>query len=101
MADRDRNYVGSAFVQLDRGTRERFWSTIETMKAKKAPAGIKKPDAQWVRPGSVGRVKYLRGEGGLRHASLSGLRNIRNTKPDDSIAIIASRQIVPSSKRNR
>ena len=29
------------------------------------------PDAQWVRPGLVGRVKFLKGAGVLRHASLN------------------------------
>ncbi len=74
LADQERRHVGSAFVTLDRAARDRFWNRVETMKAKKPLASIKKPDAQWIRPGLVGRVKFLKGEGGLRHASLKDFR---------------------------
>ncbi|MBX3573191.1 MAG: hypothetical protein KF694_12645 [Mesorhizobium sp.] len=35
-----------------------------------APKGIKADKAEWVKPGLRGRVKFLRGEEKLRHASL-------------------------------
>ncbi|RVD67186.1 ATP-dependent DNA ligase, partial [Mesorhizobium sp. M4A.F.Ca.ET.029.04.2.1] len=34
------------------------------------PKGMKRPATQWVKPGLIGRVKHLRGEEDLRHASL-------------------------------
>jgi hypothetical protein len=42
----------------------------------RAPKGIpiKKPNAQWIRPGLVGHVRFLKGEGGLRHATLTEVR---------------------------
>ncbi|MES0176858.1 hypothetical protein [Mesorhizobium sp. M0006] len=40
-----------------------------------APKGImKRPATQWVKPGLIGRVKHLRGEDDLRHASLQDFR---------------------------
>lgn len=41
-----------------------------------APKGMKRPATRWVRPGLIGRVKHLRGEEGLRHASLQEFREI-------------------------
>jgi len=33
-----------------------------------------RPATQWVKPGIIGRVKHLRGEEDLRHASLQDFR---------------------------
>lgn len=30
---------------------------------------MKRPATQWVKPGLIGRIKHLRGEDDLRHAS--------------------------------
>ena len=41
------------------------------------PAGAERREAaatQWVKPGLIGRVKHLRGEEKLRHASLQDFR---------------------------
>ncbi|ESW94825.1 hypothetical protein X769_31500 [Mesorhizobium sp. LSJC268A00] len=35
---------------------------------------MKRPATQWVKPGLIGRVKHLRGEDDLRHASLQDFR---------------------------
>ncbi|MGX9571848.1 hypothetical protein [Mesorhizobium sp. f-mel] len=35
---------------------------------------MKRPATQWVKPGLIGRVKHLRGEEDLRHASLQDFR---------------------------
>ncbi|ESX80939.1 hypothetical protein X756_32390 [Mesorhizobium sp. LSHC412B00] len=35
---------------------------------------MKRPATQSVKPGLIGRVKHLRGEDGLRHASLQDFR---------------------------
>jgi bifunctional non-homologous end joining protein LigD len=74
-----RGYVGKAFVTLDRATKDRFWSRIAALKGKAAPKGIKQSaGVQWVKPGLVGRVQYLKGEGGLRHASLKDFREMEH-----------------------
>lgn len=70
MADRKTGqYVGSAFINSSRAIRERLWKRVQE-RAGPAPKGMKRPATQWVKPGIIGRVKHLRGEEDLRHASL-------------------------------
>ncbi|ESZ70568.1 DNA ligase [Mesorhizobium sp. L103C119B0] len=70
MADRKTGqYVGSAFINSSRAIRERLWKRVQEH-AGPAPKGMKRPATQWVKPGLIGRVKHLRGEDDLRHASL-------------------------------
>ncbi|AZO67379.1 MAG: ATP-dependent DNA ligase [Mesorhizobium sp.] len=65
-----RRYVGSAFINSSRAIRERLWKRVQEH-AGEAPRGMKKrPATQWVKPGIKARVKHLRGEEDLRHASL-------------------------------
>ncbi|ADV13007.1 ATP-dependent DNA ligase [Mesorhizobium ciceri] len=66
-------YVGSAFITLNRELRERLWKRVQEH-AGPPPQGIKRPATQWVKPGLIGRVKHLRGEEDLRHASLQDFR---------------------------
>ncbi|MBZ9709824.1 ATP-dependent DNA ligase [Mesorhizobium sp. ESP7-2] len=74
MADRQTGqYVGSAFINSSRAIRERLWKRVQEH-AGPAPKGMKRPATQWVRPGIIGRVKHLRGEEDLRHASLQDFR---------------------------
>ncbi|MGX9415658.1 ATP-dependent DNA ligase, partial [Mesorhizobium sp. 14Arga] len=74
MADRKTGqYVGSAFIKSSRAIRERLWKRVQEH-AGPAPKGMKRPATQWVRPGIIGRVKHLRGEEDLRHASLQDFR---------------------------
>ncbi|TKD37137.1 MAG: ATP-dependent DNA ligase [Mesorhizobium sp.] len=65
-----RKYVGSAFVSVNREMRERLWKRVQEH-AGEAPKDVKKrPATQWVKPGIKARVRHLRGEEDLRHASL-------------------------------
>ncbi|MEI9409321.1 ATP-dependent DNA ligase [Mesorhizobium salmacidum] len=74
MADRKTGqYVGSAFINSSRAIRERLWKRVQEH-AGPAPKGMKRPTTQWVKPGLIGRVKHLRGEEDLRHASLQDFR---------------------------
>ncbi|MGX8008887.1 ATP-dependent DNA ligase [Mesorhizobium sp. ORM8.1] len=74
MAERGtRRYVGSAFITLNREMRERLWKRVQDRPGT-APKGMKRPATQWVKPGLIGRVKHLRGEEDLRHASLQDFR---------------------------
>ncbi|MER9658546.1 ATP-dependent DNA ligase [Mesorhizobium sp. M0159] len=68
-----RRYVGSAFINSSREIRERLWKRVQEH-AGPAPKGMKRPATQWVKPGLIGRVKHLRGEEDLRHASLQDFR---------------------------
>jgi bifunctional non-homologous end joining protein LigD len=63
--------AGSAFITLPAGIRERLWERVVTHSARPA----RKADAgERVRPGIVGRVRFLRGEEPLRHATLRDWR---------------------------
>ena len=66
-------YVGSAFINSSREIRDRLWKRVQEH-AGPAPKGMKRPATQWVKPGLIGRVKHLRGEADLRHASVQDFR---------------------------
>ncbi|WP_095082010.1 RNA ligase family protein [Mesorhizobium sophorae] len=77
MADRATGkYVGSAFINSSRAIRERLWKRVQEH-AGPPPKGMTRPATQWVKPGIIGRVKHLRGEDDLRHASLQDFREER------------------------
>lgn len=40
------------------------------------PKGLKRQKAEWLKPGLVGRVKFLKGEEKLRHAKLKDFREV-------------------------
>ncbi|TGP49674.1 ATP-dependent DNA ligase [bacterium M00.F.Ca.ET.230.01.1.1] len=74
MAERSTGrYVGAAFITLNREMRERLWQRVQEHSGP-GPKGMKRPATQWVKPGLVGRVKHMRGEEDLRHASLQDFR---------------------------
>ena len=68
-------YVGNAMVTLPAAERKAFWSSVETMGAPQARLGgfAKNKKATWIREGLVARVRHLRGEDKLRHATLQSL----------------------------
>ena len=72
---RDPAYVGNAMVTLPAADRKRFWSSVETMGTPQARLGgfAKNKKATWIREGLVARVRHLRGEDKLRHATLQSL----------------------------
>jgi ATP-dependent DNA ligase len=76
--DKHRRYVGGAFINLTQKMRERLWSRVQN-KAGPVPKGMKpRKGAEWVEPGLVGKVRYLKGEEMLRHASLQEIRETRS-----------------------
>lgn len=73
-------YAGSAFVTLRRGEKERFWRAVERLKTD-TPLKPRKSNSVRLAPGLKAKVRHLRGEERLRHASLLGI--------DDSAALTA------------
>jgi len=68
--DNERRYVGGAFITLNEKMRERLWARVNARA--KPLQGVKvKPGTQWLKPGLVGRVRHLKGELLLRHATLT------------------------------
>ena len=67
--DKQRKYVGGAFITLNQELRERLWSRVKAS-AKPVKGVAAKPRTEWRKPGLVARVRYLKGEQTLRHATL-------------------------------
>ncbi len=74
MADESGNYVGGAFVTLPRGIRERLWERVRARAGAAPPKGLPIAKAEWIKPGLVARVKFLKGEEKLRHATVQSFR---------------------------
>ncbi|RWB20387.1 MAG: ATP-dependent DNA ligase [Mesorhizobium sp.] len=74
MADQGR-YMGGAFVPFKADKRQALWALAEAKCGAPPPNGLAKEKAQWLKPGLVGRVKFLKGEKKLRHASLKDFRD--------------------------
>lgn len=74
---RDGKYVGKAVIAATDAIKDRLWKRVEKAKAG-PPVGVPTaevtPDIEWVKPGITARVKTLRGEHKLRHASVQDFR---------------------------
>ncbi|RWG58671.1 MAG: ATP-dependent DNA ligase [Mesorhizobium sp.] len=69
MADKGQ-YMGGAFVTFKADKRQALWERVQGKAGAPPPKGLAKEKAEWLKPGLVGRVKLLKGEEKLRHASL-------------------------------
>jgi bifunctional non-homologous end joining protein LigD len=71
-------YVGKAVIATSRAIKERLWRRIERDRAEQpagvVPTAVADGDVEWVKPGITARVRHLRGEAKLRHASVQDLR---------------------------
>ncbi|RWE48531.1 MAG: DNA ligase [Mesorhizobium sp.] len=71
---RNGRYAGTATLTLPKGVRERLWERVQAAKAKRpfrpVPTAVDEPSVQWVKPGLTARVRHLRGEPKLRHATM-------------------------------
>lgn len=66
-----RIYAGNAFIGLPGKLRDPFWRLVEQRTAEQSPIrGMRRKSTTWLKPGLLAEVKYLRGEGLLRHASI-------------------------------
>jgi ATP-dependent DNA ligase len=67
-------YAGGAMVTLRAADRDLFWSAAERLKVDRPPISIKpRTGASWLSPELRVRVKTLRGEEMLRHATVRSL----------------------------
>jgi DNA ligase D-like protein (predicted ligase) len=75
---RDGRYAGAAAVTLPESLRERLWQRVKQGKVAKppqsVPTAVADGDIDWVRPGIRAKVRFLRGEHKLRHATMQGFR---------------------------
>ncbi|AZO05606.1 ATP-dependent DNA ligase [Mesorhizobium sp. M2A.F.Ca.ET.043.02.1.1] len=72
MADKGR-YMGGAFIPFRADKRQALWDRVQGKTGAPPPKGLAKQKAEWLKPGLVGRVRFLKGEK-LRHASLKDFR---------------------------
>ena len=72
---RSPTYVGDAVVHLKPKERDRFWADVEKLGTPRARlAGtVAKRKASWIKEGMVARVRHLRGEDTLRHATIQAI----------------------------
>jgi ATP-dependent DNA ligase len=68
-------YAGAAFIALNRGDREELQSRLERLALKRsAIPKLRLPDATWVEPKLVARVRSLAGAKYLRHATVRSFK---------------------------
>ena len=70
--DKERRYVGGAFVTLNQQIRDRLWQRVQK-NAKPVKGVTAKPGTVWLKPGISATVRHLKGTGGLRRATLTKL----------------------------
>lgn len=69
--DRSLRYAGGAMVTLRKPERDQFWRMVELIKVSRPSVPLKaRKDVMWLRPAIVVRVRTLRGEQLLRHATV-------------------------------
>ena len=67
-------YVGSAFIALSAHEREALKARLKTSKVERCPIPkLRFPDAEWVKPQLMARVRHLAGAKYLRHAVVKTL----------------------------
>ncbi|TIX28292.1 RNA ligase family protein [Mesorhizobium sp.] len=69
------HYVGKATITMKGDIRKRLWDRVQGKADAPMPKGVPKGErAEWIKPGLSGRVKTLKGEDMLRHASMPDFR---------------------------
>ena len=70
----DPSYVGDAVVTLKAKDRDTFWSSVEKLGTPRSRlGGLTKRKAAWIKEGLVARVRHLKGEDKLRHATIQSV----------------------------
>jgi ATP-dependent DNA ligase len=64
------HYMGGAFVTFKADKRQQLWDLVRGKAGAPPPKGLVKDKAEWLKSGLVGRVRFLKGEEKLRHATL-------------------------------
>jgi hypothetical protein len=62
--------MGGAFVPFKADKRQALWDRVQGKAGGPVPKGLKSDKAEWLKPGLVGRVRFLKGEERLRQAKL-------------------------------
>ncbi|BCH12098.1 hypothetical protein MesoLj131c_63560 [Mesorhizobium sp. 131-3-5] len=72
---RDGKYAGPATIALTKQMRERLMARVRKGRRPEGiPEAVTGPKVEWLKPGFRARVRYLRGENKLRHASVQDVQ---------------------------
>jgi bifunctional non-homologous end joining protein LigD len=72
--DQRLEYAGAAMVTFSEGERERFWRANERLKTPKPALHMDpRPETSWLKPEMRVRVRHLKGEEMLRHATVKSI----------------------------
>jgi DNA ligase D-like protein (predicted ligase) len=67
-------YVGNAVIPMPERDKARFWARIEAMGTPRARlSALHRRKARWLKPGLTAKVRHMRGEEALRHATVLAL----------------------------
>jgi bifunctional non-homologous end joining protein LigD len=69
------SYAGSAFIALSGTERQELSARLQVSKLERSPIPkLRFPDAQWVKPQLMARVRHLSGSSYLRHGTVRGFK---------------------------
>jgi len=69
------SYVGSAFIALSGTERQELSARLAMSKVERSPVPkLRFPDAHWVKPQLMARVRHLSGSSYLRHGTVRGFK---------------------------
>jgi hypothetical protein len=54
-------YMGGAFVTFKADKRQALWDRVQGKAGAPLPKGLANEKAEWLKPGLIGRVKFLKG----------------------------------------
>src|SRR5262249_23773391 len=66
----DLRYAGDAIITLSREERDELQRAANFLEVRKPAIRNARKQAQWIRPGLIAKVRHLRGEEKLRHATV-------------------------------
>lgn len=69
--------IGGALVTFKADKRQALWDCVQSKAGAPPSERFGKEKAAWLKPGLFGRVRFLKGEAKLRHASLQDFWRIR------------------------
>ncbi len=72
VVDRQNNYLGGAFI-TNHQIKERLLARVRAKRLTLPKGTEAKPETKWLEPGVLARVRHMRGEEDLRHASVEDI----------------------------
>ena len=93
----DLRYAGDAIITLSREERDELQRAANFLEVRKPAIRNARKQAQWIRPGLIAKVRHLRGEEKLRHATVIGLRAAQASRYREAARPTRRARYVPKS----